>query len=446
MHIDRLFLGFLTALLLGTQLLACSSVAVQDEVQLTPAADGHWNARYRLAHPATGITLVRTPNDARIRRWHAVSADFEIVQIDNKDTVRRKDGASFSVVDIAVPATYVSLPKDYAPFAPFSDGGLLIHSGRYQWCVITAVEVNGDCGGPWLMQITSPSDAHLIVNGEQHTRSTQLLDSDNGTYVYVGKAKPNQSRNFIGIVDPALPTPLAQLMTDLLPLLMEQYAQELPPLLRRPMLFMSYDPSFSDGRGHQGGTLPGQVFMHFYGPGWVEAETDGFTPEDTAWFFAHEVGHLFQHDVRGELDASWIHEGAAEAFAYLILRSSKTVSEEFLSMRRERAFDGCRDALQRGTLATAAARAQFSDYYECGLIMFLAIDNAIRTSSADRSDLFSFWKGLIADTDSVELWQSDNFLDNAQQVIGLSLTERLRSLIMEKQDDPAKALSLLGLM
>ena len=428
MYFERLLYGLLTTLVIGTQLAACGSVAVQDEVQLTPAADGHWNAGYRLAYPATGITLVRTPNDARSRRWHAVSPDFEIVQIDKKDMVRRKDGAPFSVVDIIVPATYVPLPKDYAPFAPFSDGGLLIHSGRYQWCPTTAVEADGACDGPWLMQITPPNEAHILLNGERHTRATKWLDSNDGTYVYVGTAKPNQSRNFIGIVDPALPTGIAQIMSDLLPQLMEQYAQELPPLRHRPMLFISYDPSFSNGRGNQGGTLPGQVFMHFYGPGWVESEADGFTPEDTAWFFAHEVGHLFQHDVSGELEATWIHEGAAEAFAYLILKSLAAVSEEYLTSRRERAFDRCRDALQRGTLATAAARAQFSDYYECGLIMFLAIDTAIRTSSADQQDLFSFWRSLIADTGSGELWQNDGFLDNAQQVIGLSLTERLRSL------------------
>ncbi len=387
---------------------------------------------------------MRTPDDARIRRWRPVSPDFELVQIDKKDVVRRKDAAAFSAVNIAVPASYVPLPKDYAPFSPFSDGGLLVHSGRFQSC--PATEAGADCDGPWLMKITPPADAHVVLNGDLHGRSVQWLDADNGTNVYVGTATPLESPNFVAIVDPALPNRIARLMSELLPWLMEQYARELPPPRSRPMLFVSYDPSYSEGRGNQGGTLPGQVFMHFYGPGWVESEAAGFTPEDTAWFFAHEVGHLFQHDVRGELDASWIHEGAAEAFAYLILASSETVSEEYLFQRRQSAFEGCRDALQRGSLVTSAARAQFSDYYECGLIMFLAIDDAIRTNSSDREDLFSFWRSLIAAAKSSEPWQNDDFLDYIQQVIGGPLTERLRSITSEQQVDPSTALSGIGPM
>jgi hypothetical protein len=225
---------------------------------------------------------------------------------------------------------------------------------------------------------------------------------------------------------------------------MKQYAQKLPPLQKRPMLFMSYDPLYSSGYGNQGGTLPDQVFMHFYGPGWEGFDFDGFKLEDTAWFFAHEIGHLFQHGVGGELEASWIHEGAAEAFAYLMLESLETVSEEYLASRRERAFEGCRDALNTGTLLSAADRGQYSDYYQCGLTMFLAIDAAIRERSADEQDVFGFWMTLIDDTGKGERWDGDNFLTNAQVLIGPTLAERLRSLIVDKQNDPTASLRKLG--
>lgn len=426
-----------------TQLASCVSAPVQDKIHLSLAGEGYWKVTYHLARPTPTITLARTPDNSRSGRWQIASPEFEIVQVNNKDLIRRIDGAAFSLVHILVPATYVPLPKDYAPFAPFSDGGLLIHSGRFHACPTNTAQANDDCDGPWLMQITSPPDAHILLNGRVHTRSARWVDSGDGTKVYVGTSKPRATSNFIGIVDPALPSAIAELMLELLPELMEQYGQKFPPLPQRPMLFVSYEPFFSEGRGRQGGTLPGQVFMHFYGPGWEVVNADGYTPEETAWFFAHEVGHLFQHGVTGVREASWIHEGAAEAFAYLMLGSLETLSEEYLATRRQSAFDGCHDALSDGTLASAADRGRFSDYYQCGLIMFLAIDAAIRANSDDQNDLFSFWTTLIADTGEDETWESENFLEKAQILIGPSLAERLRALIFNKQDDPAKALRKL---
>lgn len=446
MYSERFLNSFLTVLACALQLAACGGSVVQDQVELSPAADGHWNVKYRLARPSASILLARTPDDSRIRRWHTISTQFEIVQIDKKDVVRRKDGATFSVVDIVVPATYVSLPKDYAPFAPFTDGGLLIHSGRFQWCPTTAIDADDNCDGPWLMQIAPPAGAHVILNGERHGGSTKWTDTNDGTYVYVGTANALESPHVVAIVDPALPSRIAQLMSDLLPHLMDHYDRELPPLRNRPMLFVSYDPSFSDGHGNQGGTLPDQIFMHFYGSGWADSASNGFTAEDTAWFFAHEVAHLFQHGVSGELDASWIHEGAAEAFAYLILASSESVSKEYLTERSQQAEEGCRKALERGTLATAAARGQFSDYYECGLVMYLAIDSTLRKKSSGQEGLFSFWRRLIADADGHEALRNEVFLDYLQQFIGTSATDKLRSLIIEQQHDPGAVLQRIAAM
>jgi len=432
-----------TLLICITFLPACVSEPNQDQVFLNPSDNGYWKATYHLAQSTTALTLVRTPDDARHMRWRITSPGFEIGTSNGYDVISRTDGGEFSSVEISVPATYVSLPKDYAPFSLFSDGGLLIHSGRFQACPTGELQTIDDCHGPWLMTITAPPDAHILLNGKIYDRSAQWSDSADGTKVYVGTASPRSTSNFVGIVDPALPPVIAELLSALLPDLMEQFAQRLPQLLQRPMLFASYDTKYEKGHGRQGGTLPGQVFMHFYGPGWEAVIPDDNTPEEIAWFFAHEVGHLFQHNVAGALESSWIHEGAAEAFAYFILAYSETVSVEYLATRRQRAFDGCRDALSDGTLYDAAERGSFSDYYQCGLIMFLAIDAAIRAESNDQQDLFDFWATLISNPRKNEAWDSREFLRQVENSTGPIHVEQLLSLVFDKQDDPTAALDPL---
>lgn len=435
---------FLSALLICVTLLpACASEPNQDQIFLSPSDDGYWKVAYRLAQPTPALTLVRTPDDARHMRWRIASSGFEIGTSNDYDVISRTNGGEFSSVEILVPATYVPLPKDYAPFSLFSDGGLLIHSGRFQACPTGALQTIDDCHGPWLMTITAPPDARILLNGKMYDRSAQWSDSDDGTKVYVGTASLRSTSNFIGIVDPALPPVIAELLSALLPDLMEHFAQRLPQLQQRPMLFASYDPNYEKGHGRQGGTLPGQVFMHFYGPGWEAVTPDDNTPEEIAWFFAHEVGHLFQHDVVGALKSSWIHEGAAEAFAYFVLANSETVSVEYLAMRRQRAFDGCRDALSDGTLYNAAERDSFSDYYQCGLIMFLAIDAAIRVKSNDQQDLFDFWATLISDPRKNIAWDSREFLRQVENSADPFLAKQLLSLVFDKQDDPTAALDSL---
>ena len=426
-------------------LAACSSMQAQTRINLSPTDDGrHFEVEYRSARPTEAITLARTPDATRKTRWRTASPDFEIVQLEGKDVIRRIDGALFSSVEIVVPATYVPLRKDYAPFSPFSDGGLLIHSGRFQACPSSGENSVDDCDGPWLMQIHAPQNAHLLLNGDIYDDFARWSDSNDGTKIYVGQAMPRSTVNFVGIVDSALPPAISGLMSASLPELMRFYGQHLPELAQRPMLFVSYDPDYEHGHGRQGGTLPNQVFMHFYGPTWQETDMDGDTPQDIGWFFAHEAGHIFQHGVAGDRESSWIHEGAAEAFAYLALEELEVVSDAYLDSRRQQALEGCRDALGKGTLATAAERGSISDYYHCGLIMFIAIDNKIRMNSSNQRNLFDLWTALIPEFNGPDLWDTSTFLRKAEPWIGRDLASQLLSMSIEEQVSPEDTLARLG--
>jgi len=421
------------------------SAEAENRIELSLADDGQGlKMTYVLSGPASGLEFARTPDDSRQNRWSLANDDFEMVQADGRDRIRRVDGEEFSTVVVTVPATYVALPKDYAPFSPFSDGSLLIHSGRFQACPVVDPGHDGECSGPWAMEMRTPPGTHIILRGETFDRFAWWSDAGDGTKIYVGKARPRSGSTFIAIVDPGLPGEVSNLLSTSLPTLMERFSRLLPPLAARPMLFVSFDSAFEHGYGRQDGTLPNQIFMHYYGSEWDSGDAIDSSPEDTLWFLAHEAAHLFQHGVSGALDSSWIHEGSAEALAYLLLRDTELVSKEYLDGKRDRAVDRCVDALGNGSLASAAERGSFSEYYDCGLILFLSIDNRIRARSGGEQDVFGFWSTLIVETDSSEPWRASDFMKYTAAYVGDEFADQVNVFVNERQDRPEAALQRLA--
>ena len=95
---------------------------------------------------------------------------------------------------------------------------------------------------------------------------------------------------------------------------MVDFARIYGALSFRPELYVSIDarPRKDGNESTQGGTLPGQILMHFDGET-ARKRISGGSPFWLDWFFAHEAAHLFQQDKAGGLigddEAEWIHEG-----------------------------------------------------------------------------------------------------------------------------------------
>ena len=352
-------------------------------IELRPGAAGEWDAAYTLAAPARTLRFTRNPGDSRRPRWK-VPADFEIAQEDGVDRLRRRDGRPFDAVTLSVPARYVVLPKDYAPFSPFTDGALLIHTGQFHACA-GAAECPAEAR--WPLTVVPPAGAHTIAHGAVGGRAS-FADGDEGTNVYVGAGEPLATPDFIAVIDRGLPEPVRAALDRLLPPLMREFGARLAPPHDKPMLFASLDPHApSDSGLHvQGGVLPGQVFMHLYSGDWsqnTEQKVVGFLP----WFFAHEAAHLFQYAGEGRggnhTQQAWIHEGGADAFAALsVARLGGT--REYVAQRVDQAVGHCATGLRglgdRPLNASAEAGA-FDNYYQCGLLMHLAVDAEVRRAS-----------------------------------------------------------------
>src|SRR6187551_1452975 len=139
----------------------------------------------------------------------------------------------------------------------------------------------------WTMYLSAATEDQIILDGKALKAQAHWTDRDDGRSIYVGKNAPQQTADFIAVLDTALPERIRSQLLAQLPEFMHLFSGKLGVLPTRPMLFVSYDVSHPKGWGRQGGVLPGQVFVHFYGSKWpAEMEKPGF-PDDLAWHFAH---------------------------------------------------------------------------------------------------------------------------------------------------------------
>src|SRR5690606_5925767 len=145
----------------------------------------------------------------------------------------------------------------------------------------------------------------------------------------------------------------------------------------------------------------GQVFMHFYGPGWNEPDRADWLRRWMPWFFAHEAAHLFQqYERNADPAASWIHEGGAEAFAYLALQGmpGSGIPRDFLDEKLEQAASACAEGLKQGSLADAQADGRFHNHYECGLLMQPALHAPAGEEIADQLHMLATRQPVDAET------------------------------------------------
>lgn len=417
-----------------------SNEARPPSISISEVHAGQWRIVFHSSQPTAQLRFARTPDSSRARRWR-VEPGFELNHEQGADYLRRKDHTMFQTASVTVPARYAALPKEYAPFSPYSDGGTLIYSGQFHVCAGTA-ECPNDHG--WEFSVTPPPGAHLLVDGVVHKSEFTFIDVENGTNVYVGQTAPLASSHFVAVIDRGLPRQVRAALYRLLPPMMDFYTARLGRLPFKPMLFVSLDPAPPDGSefNMQGGVLPGQVFFHLYGEKWAEAPTDQLL-DRLPWMFAHEAGHLFQSlGHRGNAypkDQSWIHEGGAEAFAALSVVEFGGLSCDLVEGRIEGAITECADgleALSGRSLDASAEAGAFRNYYACGLVIHLAIDAETKRTSGAARDLFDVWAEFLSRARGGEPINEDTFLRTASDLGAIKAASFARALATAPQDDP----------
>lgn len=414
---------------------APNSTSVVPAIEIKAAPARSWRVTWRAPSAVRELVFPRSADDSRVHTWTA-PADFEITFAEGSERVRRRDGAPFRTVTLDVPAAYRFLPKDYAPFAPFGDGGLLSHTGRLFAC-------GGDCPSDarWAFTLQFAGWRHALVEGRLHGSPVAWSDSGAGRYVYVGDTTPLATPQLDAVLDRALPDAIRDQLLRQLPAFMTLFADRLGPVRDKLTVFVSYDVSPQQGGGRQGGVLPGQVTVHFYGAQWPQQMTEPGFADDLAWHFAHEAAHVYQRQLEAEEGGNaWIHEGGAEAFAALAMRTVAPEANASVDARIAEAPDACRRILGTRSVRAAIEAHDFDASYACGLVIALAIDQGVRRVRPDLDGLYAVWRDYLeragatpASTDRAAL-----FLDSVERAGGAGLA----AWVQRATSDPRPVLDL----
>jgi hypothetical protein len=176
--------------------------------------------------------------------------------------------------------------------------------------------------------------------------------------------------------------------------------------------------------------------MHFYGQVWPSRIDDPALPDDLAWFFAHEAGHMYQHEAWADGDVNaWIHEGGAEAFAALALRAQgagNVAEAKVASARRE-----CTAAVAQTSVRDAIAAGKFDVAYSCGLLVSLAIDEAVKRTDRGGDGLYKVWRDFIASEPPGRHTEA-GFLAAVARAGGDRLADEVRMIVRTPGPDFAK--------
>jgi hypothetical protein len=141
-----------------------------------------------------------------VRLW-STDAAFEIVATPDGEIARRRDGKSFRDARFRMAPRYSALPKDYAPFSPYGDGGVLFHTGRFFAC--------GDAACPddarFAMHIAGPG--HILIEGNRPIYNAEWTDQGDGRNVYLGETQPLSTSDFFAFFDTSLPGAIRESLT-----------------------------------------------------------------------------------------------------------------------------------------------------------------------------------------------------------------------------------------
>lgn len=296
-------------------LFAIAVIAAQPQanhvnVYLNKEVKSQWTVTFSAKEPMQRLVFHKSPNFSRPARWKPEYANFTIENDGSSEFVVRKDESKFSSVKFILSTSYTHLPKEYAPFSPFSDGGMLIHTRRFFACA----EYCPQDLDYWQFNVSAPKTDAIIVSGETHMQNVSWVESGWGSKLYVGSTLPFEDENFIFVIDQKLPAGFKQKLDESLPKLTQRLSELMARPQLKPMFFASY--SEPQGRsGRQGGTLPEQIFVQWFG----KDTATKINPKNELWFITHEMAHFYQKDVftSESPEAQWVHEGHTEIMAGL---------------------------------------------------------------------------------------------------------------------------------
>lgn len=371
-------------------------------------------AEYRSAAPFTALHFARKLGAYRPEFWRTPNG-FRWEAQGKDEWIARIDGRPFDRIAFTIPIRYSAIPKGFAPFSPFSEGSALIYSGQFHACDRAPC----DEAAPLPVSVTAKGQIVGVGGNRRQGRAT-FVSQDDGTNIFVGTLAPVRAEGFVAIIDPGLPPLLRAHLDTSLPQAVQQLTAVYGPLSFVPELYVSIDARRQPD-GHvstQGGVLPRQVFMHFDGADPNRGKSGGASPFWLDFFFAHEVAHLVQQDRTdrrsGDDVAAWLHEGGADAMAAVALASRGAEARTYVQGRVREAVETCAKGLAEVRLDEASAGGQFDLHYQCGLVIWLALDADLQRAGTE--GLADLNRAFFAAVRAGKPWSPTTYMATAREL------------------------------
>ena len=215
------------------------SIAVSAKQVLTTNIEkldnGQWTVEYISHKPLRSISFVTAQDNSRSERWALITEGFKLQRLNNTDIITRFDGQFFTNVKFKLTPTYTHLPKYYAPFSPFSDGGMLIHSARFFACS----DLCSPLENTWYLTLTVPDGDNIVIDGELHQKKVSWWDKNDGKKVYIGQQDIVEETGFVGVIDKAITQSQGKILQQFLPSMMAWLEVRYGRLTTKPMVFAS---------------------------------------------------------------------------------------------------------------------------------------------------------------------------------------------------------------
>ena len=357
---------------------------------------GRWRATYSFPNPVTSLRFVRGAANHRERVWTIVTPGYRWGSADDRPLLQLDEGTRpESTLMLEFPEFTDPLPKEYELFQPFTDGAVALYTGHFY--ATPTGPTYGDSMPPLqTIRLIPPPGRHTVVRGRVTSGTVTFTDTiGDGTYIYVGTAQPIETPHLIAVVDPGMPDWLRHMFEQRLPELFAAYTTHFGASLPwKPVVLYSFHDTPASGYSSGGGTLTGFINMTLTGRDWRTSSPVALV--QAFYLLAHESAHLWN----GQLveseggPGSWMHEGSADALANEMLLAFGMIDRAEWRRRRENAINQCAAQVEKVSVHMAAQRGAFRAYYDCGFVLALWTEAAIRHHAPD-ANLFTFWSDLV---------------------------------------------------
>ncbi len=427
---------FSCGLLFSLSLAGCSGedadARIDGDVRVTieQAANGPWRVTYEFARAEADVDLGPDIGGYRAANWKLDGKGALLLHRDRHDFITPVDGRRrIKAVSVVVDPAPIGLHKDYEPFIPMGDGGVLFYSGHFM-----PFESGGERMRAKLTVIASKG-AYVSAFGETAERIENWESPyKHPAFIYVGPGTISESEALLTITDATAPKWLSDEISVFAPAI----GKSLQGLLQRalptkPNIFVAMGDLSEEGRlNYSGDALPGQYQMTLAGGAWKQASPQALSVLRRTT--AHEAAHLWQAAARPKSDAvpDWIHEGGADALAAEAMLAAGYWTDDDATANLDEARLKCSASLEQLSLQRAEADENWDAVYACGQVLNVA--------AAGDAGVAAFWRVFVRRT-AVDGYDEEAFLALALEMAGEDRVKAIRSLIRINDARPDLAIS-----